>query len=169
MALCSLHPEAPLSRSVPGWRSMIDWRSLVPAVLRARTKIIAMGCMPLKFLPLAGVCAGVMPYSRGRKSGRRPCSMRQAMLSLRPHAITSRSSSPLETGTQGRIIALNQEGEEELSRDLEAAAIGRLATAPGVAVAVTLTGEVTQLGTASRLQGPVGGQGSVRVLSWRQR
>lgn len=73
-----------------------------------------------------------------------------------------------ETSTQGRIVALNEEGEEELSRDLEAAVIGRLVTAPGVAVAVTLTGEVTQLGTASRLQGPVGGQGRVRILSWRQ-
>ncbi len=72
-----------------------------------------------------------------------------------------------DTSTQGRIIALNQEGEEVLSRDLEAAVIGRLATAPGVAVAVTLTGEVTQLGRASRLRGPLGGQGSVRILSWR--
>ena len=74
-----------------------------------------------------------------------------------------------ETTTHGRLVALNEAGEEKVSRNLNAATIGRVVTAPGVVVAVSLTGEVTQLGTASRLRGPVGGQGSVKVLSWRQR
>ena len=74
-----------------------------------------------------------------------------------------------ETTTHGRLVALNEAGEEKVSRNLDAATIGRVVTAPGVVVAVSLTGEVTQLGTASRLRGPVGGQGSVKVLSWRQR
>ena len=74
-----------------------------------------------------------------------------------------------EANTRGRIVALNETGDEEVSRDLGSATLGRVVTAPGVAVAVSLTGEVTQLGTASRLRGPVGGQGSVKILSWRQR
>jgi len=74
-----------------------------------------------------------------------------------------------EASTHGRMVALNETGEEEVSRDLEAATLGRVVTAPGVAIAVSLTGEVTQLGTASRLQGPAGGLGSVKVLSWRPR
>lgn len=74
-----------------------------------------------------------------------------------------------EARTYGRIVALKDNGEEEVSRDLGAAALGRVVTAPGVYAAVSLSGEVTQLGTASRLRGPVGGHGSVKVLSWRQR
>jgi Tfp pilus tip-associated adhesin PilY1 len=74
-----------------------------------------------------------------------------------------------ETTTYGRVVALNEAGEEKVSRNLNAATVGRVVTAPGVVVAVSLTGEVTQLGAASRLRGPVGGQGSVKVLSWRQR
>jgi len=74
-----------------------------------------------------------------------------------------------EAATHGRIVALNESGEQEVSRELDVATIGRVVTAPGVAVAVALTGEVTQLGTATRLQGPVGGLGSVKILSWRQR
>jgi outer membrane protein assembly factor BamB len=74
-----------------------------------------------------------------------------------------------ETTTHGRLVALNEVGEEKVSRNLNAATVGRVVTAPGVVVAVSLTGEVTQLGAASRLLGPVGGQGSVKVLSWRQR
>ncbi len=75
----------------------------------------------------------------------------------------------IETPTSGRVVALNSSGEEEISHDLEAAALGRVVTAPGVAVAVTLTGEVTQMGVASRLSGPPGGLSSVKILSWRQR
>ncbi len=71
-----------------------------------------------------------------------------------------------ETTTHGRLAALNEAGEEQVSRELNAATVGRVVTAPGVVVAVSLTGEVTQLGAASRLPGPVGGQGSVKVLSW---
>ena len=74
-----------------------------------------------------------------------------------------------ETTTHGRLVALNEAVEEKVSRNLNAATVGRVVTAPGVVVAVSLTGEVTQLGAASRLRGPVGGQGSVKVLSWRQR
>ena len=74
-----------------------------------------------------------------------------------------------ETTTHGRLVGLNEAGEEKVSRNLNAATVGRVVTAPGVVVAVSLTGEVTQLGAASRLLGPVGGQGSVKVLSWRQR
>jgi outer membrane protein assembly factor BamB len=74
-----------------------------------------------------------------------------------------------ETTTHGRLVALNESGEEKVRRNLNAATVGRVVTAPGVVVAVSLTGEVTQLGAASRLRGPVGGEGSVKVLSWRQR
>ncbi len=74
-----------------------------------------------------------------------------------------------ETTTHGRLVALNQAGEEKGSRNLNAATVGRVVTAPGVVIAVSLTGEVTQLGAVSRLRGPVGGQGSVKILSWRQR
>jgi outer membrane protein assembly factor BamB len=74
-----------------------------------------------------------------------------------------------ERPTSGRVVALNDAGEEKISRDAEAATLGQVVMAPGVAVSVALTGEVTQLGTASRLTGPVGGPGSVKILSWRQR
>jgi hypothetical protein len=77
--------------------------------------------------------------------------------------------SPAETVTRGRLVALNQAGEETVDRDLNAATLGRVVMAPGVVLAVSLTGEVTQLGEASRLRGPAGEQGSVRILSWRQR
>ena len=73
-----------------------------------------------------------------------------------------------EQPTSGRIVSLNRNGEEEVSRDVGAATLGRVVTAPGFAVSVALTGEVTQFGTASRLTGPVGGLGSVKILSWRQ-
>jgi outer membrane protein assembly factor BamB len=77
--------------------------------------------------------------------------------------------SPGETVTRGRLVALNQAGEETLSRDLSAAALGRVVMAPGVVLAVSLTGEVAQLGEVSHLRGPAGEQGSVRIMSWRQR
>jgi len=70
--------------------------------------------------------------------------------------------------TSGRIVSLNRNGEEDVSRDAGAATLGRVVTAPGVAVSVALTGAVTQFGTASRLTGPAGGLGSVKILSWRQ-
>jgi hypothetical protein len=74
-----------------------------------------------------------------------------------------------EQPTSGRIVALNRNGEEEVSRDAGAATLGQVVTAPGIAVSVALTGEVTQFGSASRLIGPAGGRGSVKILSWRQR
>lgn len=74
-----------------------------------------------------------------------------------------------EQPTSGRVVALNRAGEEQASRDIAAATVGRIATAPGVAVSVALTGAVTQFGTASRLTGPVRSPGPVRILSWRQR
>ena len=74
-----------------------------------------------------------------------------------------------ERPTSGRVIALNGDGEEELSRDAGAATLGRVVNVPGVAVSVALTGEVTQLGVARRLTGPVELPGTVKVLSWRQR
>ncbi len=70
--------------------------------------------------------------------------------------------------TTGRIISLNRDGEEDVSRDAGAATLGRVVTAPGVAISVALTGEVTQFGTVSRLTGPAGRTGSVKILSWRQ-
>ena len=73
-----------------------------------------------------------------------------------------------EQPTSGRIVSLNRNGEEEVSRDAGAATVGRVVTAPGIAVSVALTGEVTQFGSASRLTGPGGGLGSVKILSWRQ-
>jgi outer membrane protein assembly factor BamB len=74
-----------------------------------------------------------------------------------------------ERPTSGRLVALNHSGEEEVSRTMSAATVGRVVTAPGVVVSVALTGEVTQFGTASRLTGPDGGLGTVKILSWRQR
>lgn len=74
-----------------------------------------------------------------------------------------------EQPTTGRIVALNATGEEEISRNAGAATVGRVVVAPGVAVSVALTGEVTQFGTASRLTEPLGDLGSVRILSWRHR
>ncbi len=73
-----------------------------------------------------------------------------------------------EKPTSGRIVSLNKDGEEDVSRDAGAATLGRVVTAPGVAVSVALTGEVTQFGAASRLTGPSGSRGSVKILSWRQ-
>jgi outer membrane protein assembly factor BamB len=78
---------------------------------------------------------------------------------------TSSAGAPAQT-TSGRLVALDGEGTEELIRETAAAVVGGLASAPGVTVAVALTGEVTQFGNASRLTGPVG---SVRILSWRER
>ncbi len=74
-----------------------------------------------------------------------------------------------EQSTSGRIVALNHSGEEEVSRTTTAATVGRVVTAPGMVVSVALSGEVTQLGTASRLTGPDDSPGSVKILSWRQR
>ncbi|GEM_PF-3582189 len=74
-----------------------------------------------------------------------------------------------EQPTSGRIVALNKTGEEEISRNADAATVGRVVAEPGVAVSVALTGEVTQFGTASRLTEPLGELGSVRILSWRHR
>ena len=74
-----------------------------------------------------------------------------------------------ERQTSGRIVSLNRDGEENVSRDAGAATLGRVVSAPGIVVSVALTGEVTQFGSASRLAGPVGGSGSVKILSWRQR
>ena len=74
-----------------------------------------------------------------------------------------------EQPTSGRIVSLDKDGVEKVSRDAEAAILGRVVTAPGLAVSVALTGEVTQFGTASRLTGPPGRPGSVKILSWRQR
>ncbi len=73
-----------------------------------------------------------------------------------------------EQPTTGRIVALKADGEEEISHDAEAATLGRVVTAPKVTVSVALTGEVTQFGTANRLDSPVASPGSVKILSWRQ-
>jgi hypothetical protein len=73
-----------------------------------------------------------------------------------------------EWQTSGRIIALNRSGEEVLSRAAAAATLTRVVSAPGVVVSVALTGDMTRFGTATRLTGPPGGAGSVRILSWRE-
>jgi outer membrane protein assembly factor BamB len=73
-----------------------------------------------------------------------------------------------EQATSGRIVALNRAGEEDLSRDTAAATVGRIAIAPGVAVSVALTGEVTQFGSVDRLTESADRPGPVRILSWRQ-
>ncbi len=80
----------------------------------------------------------------------------------------SLNSSPVQP-TSGRVVSLDAKGEETSSRNLDAAVLGQVVTAPGVVVAVTLTGEVIQFGSASRLNGPEGPSGSVKILSWRQR
>lgn len=74
-----------------------------------------------------------------------------------------------EQQTSGRVVVLNKAGEEDVSRETASATVGRIVMEPGVAVSVALTGEVTQLGTASREAGPGGSLGTVRILSWRQR
>jgi outer membrane protein assembly factor BamB len=74
-----------------------------------------------------------------------------------------------EQATSGRVVALDGEGTEELSRETAAAVVGGLVSAPGVAVAVNLTGEVTLFGSDRRLTGPAGPTGSVRLLAWRER
>jgi len=74
-----------------------------------------------------------------------------------------------ERPTSGRVVSLNGSGEETASRETDAATIGRVVAAQGFAVTVDLTGDVSQFGTASRLTGPAGERGSVKILSWRQR
>jgi hypothetical protein len=74
-----------------------------------------------------------------------------------------------EQPTSGRVVALNSAGEEDVSREASAATVGGIVMEPGVAVSVALTGEVTQLGSASRLMEADSSPGSVRILSWRQR
>lgn len=71
--------------------------------------------------------------------------------------------------TSGRLVVLNPAGEEGLTRPTASATLGKIVKAPGVTISVSLTGEVTQFGTASRLIGPNGAPGSVQILSWRQR
>ncbi|MGK2951530.1 MAG: hypothetical protein ACSLEZ_03975 [Thiobacillus sp.] len=73
-----------------------------------------------------------------------------------------------EQATSGRIVVLNRAGEEDFSRDTAAATVGRIAIAPGVAVSVALTGEVTQFGSAERITESADRPGTVRILSWRQ-
>jgi outer membrane protein assembly factor BamB len=81
---------------------------------------------------------------------------------------TSLDGAPAQT-TSGRVVALDGEGTEELSQETAAAVVGGLVSAPGVTVAVALTGEATQFGSASRLTVPSDPPGSVRILSWRER
>ena len=71
--------------------------------------------------------------------------------------------------TSGRVVNLDKSGEETSSSETEAATIGRVVATPGLIVSVDLTGEVTRFGEASRLLGPSGNLGSVKVFSWRQR
>lgn len=75
----------------------------------------------------------------------------------------------IEQPTSGRIIELDQAGEEDVSRDVAAATVGGIVVAPGVAVSVALTGEITQFGTAARLTAPAWSPGLVKIMSWRQR
>jgi outer membrane protein assembly factor BamB len=72
-----------------------------------------------------------------------------------------------EQSTSGRLVSIDRTGAESSSRETAAATVGRVFAAPGIIVSVDLKGEVTQFGTASRLNGPIGDRGSVRILSWR--
>lgn len=74
-----------------------------------------------------------------------------------------------ESPGSGRLLVLDKAGQLVVSRDSNAATIGQVVTAPGVAVSVAVTGAVTQIGTASRLSGASGRPGRVRLLSWRPR
>lgn len=69
--------------------------------------------------------------------------------------------------TTGRLVAIDNEGEESSSRETAAATIGRVVAAPDIIISVDMKGAATQFGTSSRLTGPVGGRGAVRILSWR--
>ena len=71
--------------------------------------------------------------------------------------------------TSGRIVALEKNGTESTMRNIEAGTVGQVVSAPGVVVSVALTGEATQFGQVTRLTGPDGDLGSVKILSWRQR
>ena len=85
-------------------------------------------------------------------------------------AAASNSLPPRQTSEQpttGRLVAIDNEGAESSSRETAAATVGRVVAAPGIIVSVDLKGAVTQFGTAGRLTGPIGGQGSVRIFSWR--
>jgi len=77
------------------------------------------------------------------------------------------SSQASEQPTTGRLVAIDNEGVESSSRETAAATLARVVIAPGIIVSVDLQGTVTQFGTASRLAGPIGGRGAVRILSWR--
>jgi hypothetical protein len=72
-----------------------------------------------------------------------------------------------EQPTTGRLVTIDNEGVTISSRETAAATVGRVVAAPDIIVSVDLKGAVTQFGTANRLIGPVGGRGSVRILSWR--
>ncbi len=77
---------------------------------------------------------------------------------------------PPTHSTAGRVVSLDRTGTELLSRSTGEATVGRVFTAPGLAVSVALTGEVTQLGSAGRTDvATPAGPGPVRLLSWRQR
>ena len=69
----------------------------------------------------------------------------------------------------GRLVALNNNGQETTRRDVGAATLGRVVAEQGVIISVAITGETTQFGTAQRLSGPTEPSGSVKILSWRPR
>ena len=72
-----------------------------------------------------------------------------------------------QQATRGRLVTIDREGAESSSRETSAATVGRVVASPGIVVSVDIMGEATQFGTASRLTGPSGELGSVRILSWR--
>lgn len=70
--------------------------------------------------------------------------------------------------TGGRIVALQNNGQEAAQRD-GGATHGRVVVNEGIVIAVSWTGMTTYFGTATRLTGPAEPTGSVKLLSWRQR
>ena len=69
----------------------------------------------------------------------------------------------------GRLVKLNPKGEMVSEKDTGSAVVNRIVSSRDVFIAVALTGETLQCGTASRLSGPSIVAGSVKILSWRQR
>jgi outer membrane protein assembly factor BamB len=75
---------------------------------------------------------------------------------------------PTEQSTSGRLVVLDKTGSEISSTATSGAVLGNIEVAPGIVVAVSLTGEVNQLGVARRKDSAEQNQQPpLKVFSWR--
>ena len=123
----------------------------------------------VEFLPDGSRLRWVYPLMLGEKVWETPAIDASGNLLFGTAVDYLSLASPEIQETSGRIISLNRDGEETDSRQAGAATLGRVVIAPGLVVSVALTGEVTQFGAASRLDGTADGEGTVKILSWRPR